>query len=203
MKKILVFVLLAVALVALYVVLTPTKITNYPSSKTGPIVAFGDSLVFGTGATTPGGFVSMLSEKLNTKIINEGVPGNTTADARERIDTILSHDPKIVILLIGGNDYLRNIPESTTEENISFIISRLHQQGIIVVLLGVRGGLLTDTFDDMFTRLAKKHQTAFVKNVLAGIITKREYMSDAIHPNEKGYELIAERVSEEIEGIVD
>jgi lysophospholipase L1-like esterase len=62
------------------------------------------------------------------------------------------------------------------------------------LLLGVRGGLLKDNFDEDFEILASKYNTAFVSNVLSGLILDKRYMSDEIHPNDMGYEKIAERV---------
>lgn len=167
-------------------------VKNYPP-KSSTVVAFGDSLVEGVGSVDEG-FVSDLENRLRIDIINEGISGNTTQQGLERIDDVLSYDPGVVILLLGGNDYLRKIDDSQTERNLSTIIKRLQDDGIVVILLGVRGGALKDNFKDMYKDLAKQYDTAFVSNVLAGLITNPELMYDSIHPNDSGYELIADRV---------
>lgn len=136
---------------------------------------------------------------MNKSIVNLGVSGDTTAQGLARIDDVLSIDPGTVIVLLGGNDYLRKIPQQETFANLKTIVTKLQSHGIMVVLLGVRGGLLVDKFDRDFKKLAKETEAIFVPNVLDGLIGDTKYMSsDAIHPNNKGYEKIAERVYEKV-----
>ncbi len=171
-----------------------TEIKNYPSSGKD-IIAFGDSLVSGVGATAEDkNFVSVLSQKIGKPIINLGVSGNTTADGLARLSELDKYRPKIVLLLLGGNDYLRKIPAETTFNNLGKIIENIQSRGAVVVLLGVRGGLLTDKFESEFEKLSEKYKTGYVSNVLSGLITNPQYMSDAIHPNDLGYSVIATRV---------
>lgn len=170
------------------------SIRNYPGQGS-TVVAFGDSLIQGIGATEGNDLVSLLSKKANIEIINEGVSGNTTDDGLKRIDAVLEkHDPKLVILLLGGNDYLKRVPDEQVFKNLETVIQKIHNSGSMVLLLGVQGGVLRDNFKSRFALLAKKHQTAYVSNVLAGLIGKREFMFDGIHPNSLGYENIANRL---------
>jgi lysophospholipase L1-like esterase len=170
-----------------------TTITNRNSQGTS-IVAFGDSLIYGVGSTDGNDFVSILSKRTGQPIINLGVNGNTTVDGLARINKALAQDPKIVILLLGGNDYLKRIPTEETFSNLQRIVDTIHKQGSMVLLLGIRGGLITDIFDDRFKEFAKKNNIAFVPNVLAGLLAKNEFMSDPIHPNDAGYVKIANKV---------
>lgn len=170
-------------------------ITNYPP-KNQTIVAFGDSLVFGQGATEGKDFVTLLSAKLGRVIINLGVSGNTTADGLLRAHEVLEEDPGVVILLLGGNDYLRKIPEAETRQNLGMLIETFQRNGSVVVLLGVRGGILQDGRGGMYEDLSKKYGTVYVSDVLDGVFLKPELMSDGIHPNDKGYAIIAERLFE-------
>lgn len=169
------------------------NIVNYPSSGE-TIVAFGDSLVQGVGSTVDGGFVTMLSKKVNTPIVNLGVRGDTTIDGLARVDEVLDKNPKIVLLLLGGNDYLRKIPQEETFANLETIIETIQKEGSIVILLGVRGGVLKDSYKDDFESLANEFGTAYVPNVLDGLFAHPELMFDTIHPNDEGYEIIAEKV---------
>ncbi len=168
-------------------------IRNLDSSGT-TIVAFGDSLIYGVGATQGHDVISLLSQKIGQPIINKGVSGNTTADGLARIDLVLADNPKIVILLLGGNDYLRKVPLDTTFANLGTIIEKIHAHGSAVLLLGVRGGLLRDTYGSHFEELAEKYQTGFVPNVLDDLIGTPELMADTIHPNDKGYIKMAEKI---------
>lgn len=179
------------------------EVTNYPSNGKD-IIAFGDSLVVGVGASDPSqGFVSKLSKEVGRPIINLGVSGNTTRDGLERLSQLDKHNPKVVLLLLGGNDYLRKIPEEETFSNLEKIIQDIHSRGAVVVLLGVRGGLLSDKFESDFERISGKHQTAYVPNVLDGLITNQRYMADAVHPNDWGYQMIADKVYPVLEKVLN
>lgn len=176
--------------------------TNYPSKGTD-IIAFGDSLIQGVGASSnTKSLVGVLSKKIGKPIINLGVSGNTTADGLNRINELDRYKPKVVILLLGGNDYLRKVPKETTFKNLGKIIEDIQSRGAVVLLLGVRGGLLKDNFEEDFEIISSKYNTAFVSNVLSGLILDRKYMSDEIHPNDAGYEKISERVLPVLKDII-
>ncbi len=184
---------LALAALVAWWLWPPAPPTNYPSAGT-ELVAFGDSLVYGTGSSG-GGFVALLAQKVGQPIANLGVPGDTTAQALARLSDLDKYKPKAVLLLLGGNDYLRRVPKEQTFGNLAAIIEDIQKRGAIVLLLGVRGGLLQDNFAPEFKALAKKYHTAYVPNVLDGLLGNKEYMFDEVHPNDAGYAKIAERIA--------
>jgi len=179
-----------------------TQITNYPANGTN-VVAFGDSLVSGVGANSGQDFVSLLSGQVGVPIINQGVPGDTTRDALARVDQVLATDPKVVLVLFGGNDYLQQIPPEETFANLAQLIETIHQSGSIVVLLGVRGGVLRDQYAGQFADLAAEYNTAFVPNVLDGVFGRPLLMSDPIHPNNAGYQIIADRIAPVLQPLLE
>ncbi|MCB9815405.1 arylesterase [Candidatus Nomurabacteria bacterium] len=170
-----------------------TKIVNYPSAGTA-IVAFGDSLVEGVGSTKGNDFVSLLSDTTGQSIQNLGVSGDTTRDGLARVDEVLNLKPKIVLLLLGGNDYIKKIPKEETFSNLEKIITEIQEEGSIVILLGVRGGVLKDEYKNEFKALAKETGSAYVPNVLDGLLGYPSLMHDSIHPNNDGYKIIAEKI---------
>jgi acyl-CoA thioesterase I len=182
-----------VLVIATFLFFGKEKITNYPP-KEGPIVIFGDSLVAGVGASKGNDLASILSKKIGEPIENFGISGDTTEQGLSRIDTVLERKPRITIVLLGGNDFLRKVPIEETFSNLRTIIDKLQASGSIVLLLGVRGGLLTDQFDSYYEDLAQETGSAYVPNVLSGLLADSRYMSDAIHPNDAGYSRIADRV---------
>lgn len=170
------------------------------AEKAPVIVAFGDSLVSGYGVSEGDDAVSALSTKLGVLVANFGVSGDTSGEALKRIDTILEREPDIVIVVVGGNDALQQLPVAETEGNISEILKKLKGAGIRPVLAGVLGGFPSDPYAAMFTRLASEHEVPLVPNVLAGLIGNNTFMSDEIHPNALGYARIAEKLFPEVQG---
>ena len=174
------------------------SVRNFPSAGTD-IIAFGDSLVQGTGASTQErNFVSLLSQKLGRPIVNLGVPGNTTADGIARLAELDQYSPKVVLLLLGGNDHLRKVPIDTTFANLGAIIQNLQSRGAVVLLLGIKGNLFGDQFKPRFEKLRGTYHTAYVSDVLDGLFGKTQFMSDSIHPNDAGYAKIADRIYPEL-----
>ena len=185
---------LLVAAAVYFFFFNTAPIANSPSAGTD-IVAFGDSLVAGTGATDGRDFVLLLSGAIGQPVINLGVPGDTTADGLARIGELDAYKPKVVLLLLGGNDYLKRIPQEQTFANLAAIIKDIQSRGAIVLLLGVRGGLFGDYFSSGFEDLRSAYHTAYVPDVLDGLLGDKQYMSDQIHPNDAGYAAIADRIT--------
>ncbi len=159
------------------------------------IIAFGDSLVEGYGAPRGGDFVSKLSFRIGVPILNYGKSGDTTTDGLARAKEVEGR-ADIVILLLGGNDALRKTPLTQTKQNLATLIERFQTGGRTqVVLVGVLGGFPSDPYAPMFKELAKEYKVTYVPNILSGLIANSKYMSDQVHPNEAGYEKIAERLT--------
>ena len=108
---------------------------------------------------------------------------------------MLDENPGVVLVLLGGNDAIRRVPKAETFNNLGTIVERLEASGAVVVVLGVRGGILADGYEEDYRNIAKKYQTAYVSNVLEGLITNPDLMYDGIHPNDKGYQIIADRIT--------
>lgn len=180
---------------------TPDAVTNYPSDGS-TVVAFGASLVVGVGSTEGNDFVSLLSQQLDEPIINLGQSGETTEVAMRRIDEVLDQDPKVVLLLLGGNDILQRKPRTETFANLAQMIETIQASGASVLLLGVRGGVLTDSYEKEYRRLARTYNTAYVPDVLDGLFGNPALMSDTIHPNDAGYQIIADRIQPVLQPLV-
>lgn len=159
------------------------------------VIAFGDSLVAGRGATSGHDFVSVLSTRLGVSIINAGRSGDTTRSALARLDSdVLSRDPRVAIVLLGGNDFLRRVPTEETFDNLAAIVEKLRRRGAAVVLAGVSVGIMSDPYAARYDALARQNSAGLVPDILGGIIGRSNLMSDAIHPNEQGYQIIADRL---------
>lgn len=175
-----------------------TVVKNYPSVKSGPVILFGDSLAEGVGATAGNDLATQLGKIIGVPILNYGVSGDTTRDGLARLPSALDEDPKVVIVLLGGNDFLKKIPREETFQNLEKIVSALQAQGALVMVVGVRSGIIGGGVDKEFAALADRTGSAYMSDVLSGVFAQSELMSDAIHPNDKGYAKIAERLAPEL-----
>lgn len=172
-------------------ILDNRPITNYPPKGTH-VVALGGSLTVGVGASdNEHGYVALLSKRLNIPIVNKGKSGDTTVGALTRLADVLNEKPNIVIIFLGGNDYLQKIHPQESLNNLHTIITTIQSHGAIVLLLGY-----TTAYDTYLEPLARKTGSYYVPSTLEGIIGNPLYMSsDNIHPNDAGYLKITDRVA--------
>jgi len=169
-------------------------IRNVPSTGSG-VIAFGDSLVKGVGSTPGNDFVSVLSNLSGVQIENAGLSGDTTETALTRIDSVLGDKkPQVVIVLLGGNDFIRRVPKAQTFINLKKIIAICQNRGSVVILLGVQDGVIFDGAERDYADLADSTGSILVPNILAGLVGNSLLMSDTIHPNDKGYAIMARNV---------
>jgi len=158
------------------------------------IIAFGDSLVAGQGADSGNDFVSVLSRKIGQPIINAGRSGDTTERALLRLEEdVLSRDPRVVIILLGGNDFIVRVPPEEVFQNLEKMIEEIQAEGAGVVLVGIRGSIFGSREAD-FKRLAREKRAGYVPKILNGIFGNSELMSDYNHPNDEGYKMMADRI---------
>jgi len=165
-----------------------------PTSGTN-VIAFGDSLVEGVGASRGRDLVWLLSTRSGTPIINAGRRGNTTADALARLDRdVLARDPRVVIVVLGGNDLIRRVPREQTLDNLSRIVERIRARGAGVILAPVSLGVLVDQYADGYEEIAERTASVLVPDILDGILGHADMTADPIHPNDRGYDLMAARI---------
>ena len=164
------------------------------------ILAFGDSLTHGTGAPVGQSYPDVLASLLGRKVINAGVPGEISADGRERLPaTLESYQPDLLILCHGGNDFLRRLDRDITTGNLQAMIEQAKARGVDVVLIGVpQFGFVLDP-PKFYAELAEQHHTPYEGEILADLLSDRSLKSDTIHPNADGDRLLAEAVCELIE----
>ena len=183
------------------------------------LVCFGDSLTAGTSATTPyqvdksRSYPAFLQKKVNMKVENLGDSGDTTVAARDRINTVIDKNPRIVIIEFGANDCFSRIPVAETMENLDAIITilndgnrklylaKFYNDTVVQYLkslpdLPIIGGFKElankkDEYDLMFSALESKHHgIELIEDIWADVWGI--HMGDPIHPNAEGYEIMAE-----------
>jgi len=136
-------------------------------------------------------------------VINAGVPGDTTASALARLQTdVLDKNPSLVMVLLGGNDFLQGVPIDTTVKNVDEIVRRISESEAAVVLVHLRSNILNDKYKAPAAQIAKKYHAAFVPEVLDGILGHQDLMADQVHPNAKGYEIVANRTAPSVKSLL-
>lgn len=174
------------------------------------IVFIGDSLTEGYQLSKEEAYPYLIEKELKKKkpeikVINGGVSGATTASGPKRLDWYLKSKPDIIVLALGANDGLRGLKISETEKNLEKVVEKAQSQGIKVVLAGMKmptnyGEAYRKEFESIFPRLAKKHKLKLVPFLLENVGGKIELnLSDGIHPNARGHEVMAKTVLKVLE----
>lgn len=197
MKKTLYIILTVLILLAGYRFITSTH-QDFDNLSAGQrIIAFGDSLTFGTGSTSAKDYPSQLSQMISRPVINAGAPGDTTASALKRLEKdVLANSPDIVLITLGGNDLKNGIDADVAFENLRMIVNLIHNQGARVIIGGLSIPFRDRGFGRGFKKLADETGAELIPNILEGIMGNRKLMSDPIHPNDAGYKIMAERFHE-------
>ena len=160
------------------------------------ILAFGDSLTYGTGATAEQNYPSQLERLVSRRVINGGIPGEDTATGLARLPKALDeHCPALVILCHGANDLKQGLGDLQASENIREMIRIAHHKGVEVLLVAVPYPTHFSAKPAFYSRIANEFGILFEGSVVADILNESSLKSDSIHPNARGYKLIAEAVA--------
>lgn len=160
------------------------------------ILAFGDSLTYGTGAPKGEGYPAVLAQLINRTVIGAGVPGEVTAQGLARLPRLLDeHRPRLVIVCLGGNDLLRKVPQSDIKSNLRRIIELIRSSGAAAVLIGVPQPALLPSAPEFYRELAQEFKIPYDGKTVKSVLYSADMKSDPIHPNAKGYRVIAQAVA--------
>ncbi len=161
------------------------------------ILAFGDSLTYGTGANKNESYPVILEKIINRKVVNAGVPGELSMQGLKRLPKLLDkHLPKLLILCHGGNDILRREDLAEAEANIRQMISLAENRSIPVVLLGVPKFGLFLSSAKLYASIAENSDVLFIENLLPDILSDASMKSDSVHPNNIGYRKMASTLAD-------
>jgi acyl-CoA thioesterase-1 len=164
-------------------------------SQGSRIICLGDSITFGYGVSPGQDYPTALSKMMSMPVVNLGIDGDTSAEALKRVDSdLLGRDPLLVIVEFGGNDFLRKVPAEEAADNIAKIVRKAQEKGAMAAIVDVSAGLLMSEYRGAYAKVAKENQAIFVPSVLSGIITNPGLKSDFLHPNSRGYQIVAQRV---------
>ena len=165
------------------------------------ILAFGDSITYGTGARPDQSYPAQLSNLIGRKVINAGVPGETSGGGLARLPKVFSTaSPDLVLLCLGGNDFLKRQDRQLTRKNLHAMISWIQLQDVPVILLAVPelsfgfSGTLKPA--GIYRELAADLKLPLIENALTEVLSDRSLKADPIHPNAQGYRQLAEAIAD-------
>lgn len=170
--------------------------TLKPLASNAVILAFGDSLTFGTGANSKTeSYPAVLQQLTGRTVINAGIPGEISQQGLLRLPLILQQTkPDLVVLCHGGNDLIRQLGTDQLKNNLEKMIHLIQQSGADVVLIGVPRFRISLSVPDLYTELATAYKLPLELTILPELLRNSAAKSDTIHPNAMGYKLLAERI---------
>lgn len=190
------FLLASLAAAALAACSRQPKMAAVPAGAT--VLALGDSITFGTGASPDTSYPAVLAGLSGWNVVNAGVPGDTSAGALARLPELLDrHSPRLVLVSIGGNDFLRHVPATETRANIRGICQQARATGAQVLLVGVPEAsalaAVTRSLADhaLYQELAGELKVPLHKGGWAAVLNDPALRSDPIHANAAGYAAFA------------
>ncbi len=177
----------------------------------------GDSLSAEYGLPRGRGWVALLQQRLDAqrpgvRVVNASISGDTTSGGRSRLPALLQqHQPTHVVLELGGNDALRGLPLTMTEDNLRTMARAAKAAGARVLITGMQvppnyGRRYADDFAALFGKVAREEQAALVPFLLAGVAdgpdAERLFQPDRIHPTAEAHPRILDNVWPVLRGLL-
>lgn len=174
----------------------PPRAQALPSGAT--VLALGDSLTSGVGASADTAYPAVLQRLTGWKVVNGGISGDTSAQALQRLPGLLQkHQPALVIVSIGGNDFLRRQSADATRANLRKICEQARAAGAQVLLVAVPEFTVMATLGQlsdhaMYQEIASELKIPLHRKGWSGVLADARRRSDQIHANAAGYELFTQ-----------
>lgn len=169
--------------------------------KDATVLILGDSLSYGTGAKEGEDYPTLLAKSTGWQIVNKGIPGDTSAGGLERLSDLLTeYQPQLLIVELGGNDFLQQLPKSQTEANLKAILSLAKTQNVNTILVAIpefnalRAAVGNLADHPMYEKLAKETATPLIADVFSEVLSDRSLKADQIHPNASGYSQVNQKI---------
>ena len=181
----------------------------------GTILVYGDSLSAAYGLAQDQGWVSLLGQRLNAekldyKVANASISGETTGGGRNRIEGALkAHQPAVVILELGANDGLRGASIESTRANLEAIVDASRRAGARVLLVGMRlppnyGASYVEKFQQVYVDIARRKKVPLVPFLFEGFGEDRKYFQpDGIHPTAQAQAVMLDTVWKELKPLLN
>ncbi|MEM8567314.1 MAG: GDSL-type esterase/lipase family protein [Bacteroidota bacterium] len=168
--------------------------------------------------TDPASYPTFMDQTFDNDHAGNG--GDTSSDVLVRLDEVLASStvaPDVVLLGIGGNDLLSEVPVATITANINHIIDRIQSENSEVIILleqiaPGRSDINTPELSDLFNRFnleipdiaeTQTNGSSLVVAVDMSINWGDQFMADEVHYNEQGAKEVADRYFDALDELLD
>ena len=167
------------------------------------MVALGDSLTHGTGATPDTSYPAMLATLTGWDVVNGGVPGETAAEGCARLPALLEdHRPALVLVLLGGNDFLRRMPEQDVTDALQRCVESSRAANARIALIVVprfgAGGVANAS---LYESAGRTLGVPVLESGLASLLARSAMRADPVHLNAAGYREMASTLAESLRAV--
>lgn len=169
------------------------------------VLALGDSLTFGHGAAPDQAWPVLLAQLTGWQVDNEGVNGDTSAEALQRLEPLLAANRyDAVLVAIGGNDMLRSVSRQATKDNVAAIVRQALAHTAYVALIATPApeplratiGSLSDA--GFYEEVATAEKVLLIPEVYSRVLSDAALRSDRIHANAQGYAMVAQQLADRL-----
>ncbi|MCA9042019.1 MAG: hypothetical protein KDA65_16820 [Planctomycetaceae bacterium] len=171
-----------------------------------PVVCLGDSL-------TAFGYPEELGTRLSIPVVNLGRDGITSGDALKDLPKLIESNPQVVVIELGGHDFLKGKTRAATKANLQKIVDACHELGAEVILMEVPRGFIFDPFGGLEREFARENDLELVsdgviRNLVLwspfappGMLFDKEWhlSRDGLHPNKRGNQFMADSIADVLE----
>ncbi len=181
-------------------------------SKT--LLILGDSISAGFGLKESENWVELFNksidaERMNLKMINSSVSGDTTIGGLSRIGNVLKeHKPEYVLIELGGNDALRGYPLNQIKTNLLKIVDASLESKAQPLIMQIKippnyGKKYVEAFENIYLEISNEKDIPLLTFLLEKVALDQSLMQlDGIHPNEKAQPIIVEQIKFELLEII-
>ena len=194
------YVIIAIIILVVLNLLPKESREMHTLSSNNTILALGDSLTYGHGASNNGSYPARLSDLTGYRVINAGMNAETSDEGLKRLPALLEDKSiKLMILCFGGNDIMQKRSMSSLKQNLKKMIQMAKAKNIDVLLISVPNiNLFGLSPLGLYEEVAEEENVPLLSGVLANILSQPSLKSDQVHPNALGYKEMADKIYESL-----
>jgi len=180
------------------------------------VMFVGTSLTAALGLDPDLGFPARVQAKIDSaglpfEVVNAGVSGEISVQARDRVAKWLVKQPfDVMVLETGANDMLQGLSLAALRRNLEQIVDtvRRARPDARIVLAGMvaapnLGERYGREFRSIYTDVAREDSLPMIPFLLDGVAGNPDLnLGDGIHPNEQGQRIVAQNVWKVLEPVL-